>query len=295
VTKQQVMLLPGKENSEGKIEPYALSVGETGSFPILVHASLNGEPVVGIEGTTLNVEEFTDLVFRARYSGTLCRHNDLIVEQQSSEELCRNPFPMSGEIVKAFAGTRLAGQYMVTERTEGTEMYRKVNEQGMAEWSTPTPTTDSEDSEEPGAPAGSGESSAEMVLNCACTCEERAEALRQGEAMAARHDAGEEVAAGAIMDLMRCSNQCRPEYTMCVMEENRQKKAEEKAEKAARELEQAKECDCSCAALNALQGRTEDLLKAMQAGSPTAMDEMQRLGSCISVCQSEMMSCAQSK
>jgi hypothetical protein len=288
-----VMLLPGKENSKGKVEPYALSVGETGSFPILVHASLDGEPVFGVEGGMLNVEEFNDLVFKARYSGTLCRLKDLIVEQESSEERCRNPFSMNGEIVKAFAGTRLAGQYMVTERTEGTEMYRKAGEQGMAQWSTPT--TESADSENSGAPPGSGQSSGGQVPDCACTCEERNEMLSQGEAIAARHDAGEEVEAGALMGLMRCHDQCRPEYMSCVMEEDRKKKAEEEAEKAARELEQAKECDCSCTALNELQGRTEELLKAMQAGSPTAMDEMQRLGSCMSVCQSAMMSCAQSR
>jgi hypothetical protein len=281
---------------QGKPEPYPLSVGETGEFPLHVTGSLNGELIVGTGPGSLQVHEFTDLVFRAHFSATVCRVRDMAVEKgQQRDDPCRNPVPLSGDIVKAFAGSRLPGNLMVTERTEGTEIYRKANEQGMAEWFSPP--EESPGTKKPGAPAstGVGSSSGGTLSDCACTCEEFAQTKQLAEDFKAREAAGEEVSAGAIMGLMRCSQPCQSEYMMCTLAEDRKKKAREKAEKAAREAKLAGECDCSCSALAALQTRSEELLKSFEAGASPDMAEMQRLGRCVAVCQNEMMSCAQSK
>lgn len=289
-----IALLPGKESTDGKIEAYALSVGETGVFPVSVSGSLNGEPVVNVNLGSLDVQEFTDLVFRARFNAVVCRHRDLQTDKAAQQDPCRNPVPVSGDIVKAFAGSRLPGYHMVAERTEGTEIYRKANEQGMAAWSLPPAETGSTGETGAPPPLGSVGSTANTLPDCSCTCEERAETIKQGEDFKARQAAGEAVGAGMIMGLMRCNQQCQSEYMMCVMAENQEQEALEKAAEAAGEEKLAKECDCSCAALNSFQTRTEELLQAVQGGSPTAMDEMQRLGNCISVCQDAIFTCAQS-
>jgi len=287
-----VVLLPAKENARGELDSHALSVGETGSFPLMISANINGEPASSLPGSELVVEEFTDLALRARYRGTLCRHRDLELSRpgQPVENPCRNPFPVSGEIVKAFAGSRLPGRYMVTERTEGTEMYRKANERSLAEWSMPIPGGSGPGSGEsaPGAGGGSGAA----IPDCACTCDERSEALRQAEELTAREAAGGDVSAGAIMGLMRCQQQCQSEYMLCVMEEDKARKAQKAAEQAALEDKLQEECDCSCEALHAAQGRTEELLKAYGAGEAAALDELQRIGSCMGACQGAMMACA---
>jgi hypothetical protein len=287
-----VMLLPAKENSRGELESYALSVGETGTFPLMISASVNGEAASSLAGSELEVEEFTDLALRARYRGTLCRHPDLVLSRpgQEVENPCRNPFPVSGEIVKAFAGSRLPGRYMVTERTDGTEMYRKANEQSLAEWSMPAPG-ESGNGGDASDSAGSGGSSAALE-DCACTCEERSQTLQQAEELKARQAAGEDVAAGALMGLMRCQSQCQSQYMLCVMEDDRARKAQEAVEQAARERQLQNECDCSCEALNALQARTEELLNAYQAGNTAALSEVQQIGSCMGACQGALMACA---
>jgi hypothetical protein len=229
------------------------------------------------------VDEFTDLVFRASFDGTLCR----VKEWKPNKEYCPNPIPVSGKIVKAFAGTRLPGNHMVIERTPGTEMYRKAAEQGLSEWSTSTSESAPPGSgtSTPGTSSGKGES----IGECACTCEERDAINHQGEELKARREAGEDVAVGDIMGLMRCSSTCQREYMICVLEENEKKKAVE----AERQSTKPGECDCSCTALNGMQSRTAELLQRLQSGNPSAMDEMQKMGQCMSICQNELMSCAQ--
>ena len=112
-----------------------------------------GEPLGALNPGSLVVEEFSDLVFRARYSGTLCR-----LKEMDPKKPCPNPIPVNGQIVKAFAGTRLPGNHMAIERTEGTEMYRKANEQGLAEWSTTTsdPEKSGDESTDSGDSSGAG-------------------------------------------------------------------------------------------------------------------------------------------
>jgi len=78
VVASSVLLVPAKEDSRGELELHALSVGETGTFSLLITASINGEPAGSVDVSELVVEEFTDLALRARYRGTLCRHRDLI-------------------------------------------------------------------------------------------------------------------------------------------------------------------------------------------------------------------------
>ena len=186
-----VAMFPARQTGENKYEPYPLSIGETGSFPITMTAALAGEALGTIGPGSLEVEEFTDLVFRGRFSGTLCRLSEI-----DPDKPCPNPIPVSGQIVKAFAGTRLPGYYMTIERTAGTEMYRKAAEQGLAEWSSSSSeSAAASGSSGPGEPGSSGSS----INDCSCSCEERTEAVRQGEDLKARIEAGEDVAAGAIM------------------------------------------------------------------------------------------------
>lgn len=288
-----IILLPARENAQGKLEGYPLSVGEIGTYSLLIQADIDTEPAVSLPGASLLVEEFTDLVFRASYSGMLCRHRDLIPSRpsQPAEKPCRDPFPVSGQIVKAFAGTRLPGRYMVVERTAGTEMYRKTTERGVDEWQEQTLSDGETDpgASPPGEPSGNGGT----LGDCACTCEERAEAERLGENLKRRSEAGEDVSAGAIMGLMRCSTPCRAEYAQCVIAEDRERKVRE-AEEAARAEQERKEsssCDCSCEGLRAMQGQTESILREMESGSPTARDELHQLGICMGVCQAELMRC----
>jgi hypothetical protein len=282
--------------NQGKTEGYPLSVGETGEFPLHVFGSLEGELIVGLGPGSLNVLEFTDLVFRARFSANVCRQRDLLVEQGAQRaKPCRNPVPLSGDIVKAFAGSRLPGNFMVTERTEGTEIYRKANEQGMAEWfSQPAEPGEGQNAGASNT-TGPGNSGGGNLADCACTCEERAGIQTQADELKARRAAGEEVSGGDFMGLMRCTDQCQSEYLVCAIAEGEEEKARKKAEKAALEAKLAGECDCSCTALEDLQSRSEELLKSFEAGGSPDMGEMQRMGRCVSACQKEMLSCAQLK
>lgn len=91
-----------------------------------------GEPLVALGPGSMTVDEFNDLVFRASYSGSMCRVTELKPKTD-----CPNPVAVRGRIVKAFAGSGLPGQHMKIERTHGTEMYRKANEAGMAACSEP--------------------------------------------------------------------------------------------------------------------------------------------------------------
>jgi hypothetical protein len=79
---------------------------------------------------------------------------------------------------------------------------------------------------------------------------------------------------------------------LCVMEEDKARQAQKAAEQAAQQRKLQEECDCSCEALHAAQGRTEELLKAYGTGDAAALDELQRIGSCMGACQGAMMACA---
>ena len=277
-------MFPARETGNNKYEAYPLSIGETGSFPVSMTGGIADDVLIGTGLGTLVVDEFTDLVFRASYNGTLCR----LKEWKPNKEYCPNPIPVSGKIIKAFAGTRLPGNNMVIERTVGTEMYRKAAERALSEWSS-----SSSDPEAPGSgPTTPGTSSGErLTLECACTCEERANTVLRGEDIKTRHEAGEDTSAGEVMGLMRCASACQREYMICAMEESEQEKAAE----AARTEINPDDCDCSCTALNDLQSRTAELVQGLQSGNPSAMDEMQKLGQCMSVCQNEFMSCSMSQ
>jgi len=278
-----VAMFPAIETGNGKYEGHPLSVGETGSFPGSISGSMSEEGLIGTSMGTLMVDEFTDLVFRASFNGTLCRQT----EWRPDKEYCPNPIPVSGKIIKAFAGSRLPGNSMIIERTPGTEMYRKAAERSLSEWSTSTSESapPASDTSTTGTSSGTGGAFGE----CACTCEERDATNRQGEDLKARREAGEDVAVGDIMGLMRCSSTCQREYMICIMEENKKEEALE----AKHQSTKPDDCDCSCTALNGLQSRTTELLQALQSGSPSAMDEMQKMGQCMSVCQNELTSCAQ--
>jgi hypothetical protein len=280
-----VSLIPARQTENNTYEPYPLSVGETGNFPVSMIGSLAGEALGALAPGSLEVEEFSDLAFRASYNGTLCR-----LKEMDPEKECPNPIPVSGQIVKAFAGTRLPGRHMVIERTPGTEMYRKANEQGLAEWSTRSSAAGSSGSGPP-SPGSSG-SSGGAIQDCACTCEEREATIRLGEELKSRLEAGEDIAAGEIMGLGRCNTACQREYMVCEMEKNEKEK---EARKASHPATPTGECDCSCAALKNLESQTTELLGRFQSGDQSAMQEMQKLGQCMSACQVELMACAGSK
>jgi len=279
-----VTMFPAIETGNGKYEAHPLSVGETGSFPVSIGGSMSEEVLIGTSMGTLVVDEFTDLVFRASFNGTLCR----LEEWKPNKEYCPNPIPVSGKIIKAFAGTRLPGNHMVIERTPGTEMYRKAAERSLSEWSSGGSDPDSPGSGPPTTNPGTS-SSAGGTLDCACTCEERANTVLRGEDIKTRREAGEDISASEVMGLMRCTSACQREYTICAMEESEQEKAAE----AARPEITPDDCDCSCTVFNSLESRTAELLQGVQSGNPSAMDEMQKLGQCMSNCQDEFMSCAQ--
>lgn len=281
-------MFPGKESGNNKIEPHPLSIGETGSFPVGMIGNMAGEPLGAVNPGSLVVEEFTDLVFRARYSGTLCR-----LKEMDPKKPCPNPIPVNGQIVKAFAGTRLPGNHMAIERTEGTEMYRKANEQGLAEWSDTTsdPEEQGDESTDPGDSGGTGK----MILDCACTCEERDEFIRLGEDIKARMDAGEDAAAGQIMGLMRCQAPCQREYMICVMEDNERQEAAEKAEEALLEESAGPfdNCTCGCDTLQKINVRKAQLEAEFNPSDPSLMKEVMSMSTCFQSCMSEFMQCKQ--
>ena len=167
-------------------------------------------------------------------------------------------------------------------------MYRKAAERALSEWSSSSSEPESPGSgpttTNPGTSSGEG-----VTLECACTCEERADTLLRGEDIKTRRAAGEDIAVGEIMGLMRCTSVCTREYAICAMEEDEKEKAVE----ATHQEINPDDCDCSCTALNDLQSRTAELVQGLQSGNPSAMDEMQKLGQCMPICQSELMNCAQ--
>ena len=278
-----VVIHPLRQLSNGKYEEYALSVGETGDFPAqLTVGNINGEPLAATSIGSLMVEEFTDLVFRASYSGTLCR-----VAEIRPGKPCPNPVQFSGNIVKAFAGSRLPGRYMRIARTPGTEMYRRAAEAGFAEWGDAMPgeSASGKDSPVTGAPSRSGDS----LTDCACTCEEREATERAAQDMKRREAAGETLEPGEIMRLASCTSPCQRQYMICELEKGKGEKRQ--AEKA--EVSPApEECDCSCEALGNMESQLSTVLARVEPGDAAAMAEMKRMGQCVALCQDSLVACA---
>ena len=248
--------------------------------------NLAGEPLVAIGVGSLVVDEFTDLVFRASYNGTMCR-----LKGWNPEKPCPNPIPVSGKVVKAFAGTRLPGNHMVIERTPGTEMYRKAAENALSGWSSSTSDSESPGSEST-APGGTSSGRGETFGECACTCEEREKTILMGESIKARTESGEDVAAGEIMSLMRCNSACQQEYMICVMEEaEREKEAEEALRK--KQVPPTEECTCSCDTLAEMTRRKEQFEAEFKPGDMSQMNEIMSMTTCFQTCMNEFMKCPQ--
>ena len=279
-----VLVLHPAERKKDEYELRPLSIGEIGSFPVIVEGSLDNEPLIAQDVGSINIEEFTDLVLRARFQLNLCRLSDMKPKQG-----CSRPLPFSGEIVKAFAGTRLPGYHMRIEDTPGMQMYRKTNEQAMQQGSIsqPSQTTDTS----PGNDAGVASSGTkEQLQTCTCTCEEQGETNRQAQALRARAAAGEEVTISQIMGTTRCSASCQREYMICLMDRHA---AEKKAEQAARDSTQAstENCDCSCEQMAATNSRAKELEKQLMAGGTLSIEAMKSLTRCAAVCQPQHMTC----
>jgi len=279
-------ITPLIQTGDNKYEHHPLSVGETGSFPAGMMGNLAGELLITIGMGSLIVDEFTDLVFRANYNATMCR-----LKGWNPEKPCPKPIPVKGKIVKAFAGTRLPGNLMLIERTPGTEMYRKAAERALSEWSTSTSESASSPGSESTAP-GTSDSAGGTIGDCVCTCEEREQTILLGEGVKARTEAGEEVAAGEIMSLMRCSTTCRREYMICIMEEDeREKEAEEALLK--KQAKPTEECDCGCDALAKFTRKREQFEAEFKPGDMSQMDEIMSMTTCFQTCMSEFMNCQQ--
>jgi hypothetical protein len=287
-----VTVLPAKAGPDGKLEAYPLAVGDTGNFPALINTSVDDEMAISLGDGSIEVMEFSDLVLRARFQATLCRMRDLVPSRpgQPVEDPCRNPFPVSGEAIKGFVGSRLPGNFMLVERTEGTEIYRKAAERGMASWMEPAADGESGDGEQgtPGSSSGSGGT----LGDCLCTCEERNATLQRGEEIKAREAAGESVSPGEVMSLMRCEAPCRSEYMRCEFEARDEREAQQAAKAEARKAELVEGCDCSCENLRGLESGLESLLNDMAAGKPGAQAELHKAGQCMEVCMEAMMQCS---
>ena len=288
-----VTVLPAKAGPDGKLEAYPLVVGDTGRFPAIINAFVDDEMAVSLGDASIEVMEFSDLVLRARYQGTLCRTRDLVPSRpgQPVENPCRNPFPVGGETTKGFVGSRLPGNFMVVERTEGTEIYRKAAERGMAAWMESGAPDESGDPG-PGDPGSPGSSGSGTLGECQCTCEERETNLLRAEELTAREAAGETITAGEIMGLMRCEAPCRSQYFSCEMEAQQELQAQRAIEAEARREELNDGCDCSCDTLRGYESRLESLLNDMAAGKPGAQAELQKAGQCMEVCMGAMMQCS---
>lgn len=278
---------PARQTGEDEYELISLDIGDTGSFQVIMTGNLAGEHLSASSLGQLEVEEFTDLTFRARFSGTLCRTREV----EPGKE-CDDPVQASGRIVKAFAGTRLPGNYMTIERTPGTEIYRKAAEQGLAEWSL---STEDADAETPGgeAPVPTAPGSLpQSFQNCACTCEERAQMNQTAEELKARKDAGEEVGAGEIMGLARCQKPCQREYMMCIMDEN-DRKDKAKQARVDEDTKLLEKCACTCETLKVLTLRQKQLETELKPGDHAQVNEIMSISSCYQSCMTEFMSCQQ--
>jgi hypothetical protein len=273
------------EMENNKLKPRPLRIGETGNFPLMAVGNLEGEPVVGISAGSLDVEEFTDLVLRARYQATLCRVSDLKPNRE-----CPKPFQVSGQVVKGFAGSSLPGNHMQIEDTPGMKMYRKANEQAMQQWSFDTSEPPPSEDDETGPPGSSSTTGGQMET-CACTCEEREANNQRGQELKERSEDGEDIDVGAIMNLSRCSSVCQREYMICEFEKN---EAEKAAARAKKETEVPADCDCSCEGLNNIESIGTDLQAQLAAGQTPPMDELMKIGQCMSVCQDEFSQCLMS-
>jgi len=280
VAAPSLVLTPLERKGE-RYEARPLVVGDSGDFPAGLEGNLNGQVLLGVGVGSLRVEEFTDLVFRASYSGTLCRITDL-----KPETGCQRPVSMSGDIVKAFAGTRLPGYYMRVTDTPGVRLYREAAESALAGFGVDEPA--GAGGVGGGRPAGGGSKGAGgHVGECACTCEERERDLASAADLRARADAGADVGAAEILGLSRCITPCQREYMLC---ELAKKEAEETADPEPAAAEAAA-CDCSCEGLKRAESLVASLQQQMQAGGAMPIEAMTQIGECMSVCQTAYMRC----
>jgi len=275
-----LVLTPVVRNGEN-YDPHPLSIGETGGVTVGLQGNLGGQPLVGVGVGTLQVAEFTDLVFRGRFQGTVCRSANM-----KPNVGCGSPLPVAGDIVKAFAGSRLPGYYMRIEDTPGVALYRQATEQGMSTFTSYTPgspTVGSGSAPQPGNSNGTTHS----LSDCACTCEERDTTNEAAEQLKARREAGEEVSVGEIMGLTRCASRCQREYMVCEMQKTERERAA--AKKSASEA--PANCDCGCDGLDRIQRESAALQAQVQAGQAMPLQALEQLGRCMSVCQGEYARC----
>ena len=277
-----LVLTPVAQSGEG-YDARPLQPGDTGAFEVGLHGNLGGVALVGTGLGSLQVQEFTDLAFRATYSGSLCRITDVRPKQT-----CARPIPVSGEIVKGFPGSRLIGHYMQIEDTPGARIYREAAERFMSGYAQDLAEEPDPAATESGQADPSG-STGGQVADCDCSCDERDATLREAEALKARVDAGEDVGMASLTALTRCSDDCRREYMICEMEADRAAAAAD-AERAGPASDPAA-CDCSCAGLQDLERRSRNLQEAVNSGREMDAGALEQLGTCLNTCISEYSAC----
>jgi hypothetical protein len=278
--KSSLVLGPLVRKEKG-YEAHPLSIGETGTFPVSLQGNLGGQPLFGIGVGSLQVQEFSDLVFRGRFQGTVCRLKDM-----KSKTDCQRPVPVSGDIVKAFAGSRLPGHYLRIEDTPGVALYRRLAEQNMgmvARYNPASPSTNAGNA----SGAGSQGGSTGALSDCTCTCEERETANEAAERLKARRKAGEDIAIGEIMGLTLCVSQCQREYMVCEMEKAERERVAAKQSRA----ESPNACDCGCAGMEDLKREMANTQARFQSGQPFSLQAMERFGKCMNACQTEYAAC----
>lgn len=275
------LILNPLERRGDRYELRPLVVGDTGEFPAGLEGNLDGQALVGVGVGSLRVMEFTDLVFRATYSGTLCRITDL-----KPKTGCQRPVDMSGDIVKAFAGTRLPGRFMRVADTPGVRLYREAAEAALAGLLVDEPGGAGA-AAGGGAPGSGSTSAGGSIGECACTCEERERDLARAAGLKERADAGADVSAAEILGLNRCITPCQREYMLCELAMNEAEEAADPVPAAA----DTDTCDCSCEGLKRSEALLASLQEEMQKGGAMPLEAMTQIGKCMSVCQAAYMRC----
>jgi hypothetical protein len=289
-----------------------LEYGKTGPVTGMVAKNKNDPASRHIPPSTFFCKDFG-----ARPIGEVIQSDENILRISVDADLCRAPKPgseeckngcpvvdhLTAEVNIAF-GWRSFGQTAPTDiRTPGIQRYINTMPDSLQEamnFGANTALPDYDDfsgtrSSGDGSDAGEGTSSGTggTLDSCDCSCEGLADIeSRAGEAK----KVGDNDATMALArQAMGCMGQCQREYMICHMEAGEAEKQEK--ELLARQEAEAREanCDCSCAALDDIVSRSQELQKQFAAGGSVSNEDIAQLSQCFSTCQQEVIACAMKK
>ena len=212
VEEKQTWAFQPLKKKNGKWIPHPLKPGMSGTFraTIIGSGSMNGW--VSQNPGTIQVQEYSPYILRARVRGTACGISGI-----SASNKCPDPKSIDATIVKPFAAAATKQGRFTTRDTPGTKIYRDVKTMwAKKRFGGTIPNFGSRgDSGGSGSGGGSGGATRPTPNGCACTCKE----FDSFNALAKKLQSSRKMPSPAMMkkiqSMSMCMQSCAQKYDRC--------------------------------------------------------------------------------